>query len=166
MTQGVGEIEALIRQAEADDGFATLGVPGGADLARFMTHELGDRYRTVGRVYWRVSAAGLRGAIDAIRTALAELVGELRAGLPEGEHVPSPELADQAIQVAIYGSRNRVTVTSATASDGAAASAAEPTEVPSSARFWTASRRLGAAVVGFFTVAGAIAAILALHPKL
>jgi hypothetical protein len=39
--QGVGEIEAMIRQAEAEDGFLRLGMPGGAELARLMTHELG-----------------------------------------------------------------------------------------------------------------------------
>lgn len=163
MRLGIGEIEAMIRQAEAKDGFVRLGMPGGAELARMMTHELGNPYRGVSRIYRSVAAASLRGVVDAVRTALAELVGELRAGMPEDAQVPSTELADQALQVAVHGSKNRISVSAAQAS-GESTAAVAPQE-PEKRGFWTTSRRTGALIVGLATVAGAVAAILALHPK-
>jgi hypothetical protein len=121
LTQGIGQIEAWISQAEPDNGFVRLGVPGGADLARLWTHELGNPYRSVSRVYWSVSAATLRGVIDAVRTALAELLGELRAGTPAGQDVPTAEVAGRALEVVLHGNRHRVTINQAAAAEGGSA---------------------------------------------
>jgi hypothetical protein len=161
---GVGEIEAMIRQADSADGFVRQGVPGSAELARLMTSDLGP-YRSVSRIYRVVAAANLRGAVDSIRTVLAELIGELRAGMTDDEHLPSPELAGQAVQVAVHGKRNRVTVASAHASAGSRAEVAAPKEDQPETGFWTTSRRIGAAVVGLAGIVAAAAAVLALHPK-
>jgi AbiTii len=79
LTAGVGEIEALIRRAEASGEASKLLPPASAELALMMTHEVG-RYQ-VEQVYWSVSPAVLRGVVDAIRTALTELVAEMRAGM-------------------------------------------------------------------------------------
>jgi hypothetical protein len=88
------------------------------------------------------------------------IVAESRAGNDGNEEVPPANQANQAINVAISGNKARVTTTSAQASKGSAASVgtAQPAEKP----FWTRSRRVGAFVVGAATIAGAIAAILAL----
>ena len=165
LTHGIGEIDALIRQADSRCGFLQMGPPGGAELARMMTHELGDPRRHVERVYWTVSAASLRGVVDAVRTALIELVAELQAGTAEGEQAPSAELAGQALQVAVHGSKHRITITNATASGGGTAVTAPQNGEPQEHGFWTTSRRIWAAVGVLATIVGAVAAVLALHPK-
>lgn len=120
-----------------------------------MTHEVG-RYQ-VERVYW---SAGT-GVVDAIRTTLTELVAEIRAGTAAEDGTPSPETVGQAVQFAVYGKGNRITV--ATAGPGGTATATTAGEEPEETRFWT-WRRAGAVIVGLATIAGAVAAILALHP--
>jgi hypothetical protein len=163
LTQGIGEIEAWITQAESGDGFVRLSPPGAAELAGLWTHKLGNPYQSVGRVYWCVSAATLRGVVDAVRTALAELLGELRAGTPPGQDLPSAEVAGQALQVVLRGSKHRVTINHAAAAEGGSATI-EPPSPEQDGGFWTASRKIGAAIAGAATVMGAIAAVLALHP--
>jgi hypothetical protein len=83
--------------------------------------------------------------------------------MAEGEEIPSPELTDQAVRVAVHGSKNRITLSTAQAREGGTATVA-PQE-PDKRGFWTTSRRIGALVVGLATIAGAVAAILALHPE-
>jgi hypothetical protein len=61
----------------------------------------------------------------------------------------------------VYGKGNRITV--AAAGPGGTATATSSSEEPAESRFWT-WRRAGATIVGLATIAGAVAAILALHP--
>lgn len=159
LTFGAGKIDGLIRQADERGGPIELGPPGAAELALMMTHEVG-RYQ-VERVYWSVGTGVLRGVVDAIRTALTELVAEIRAGMAGGDVTPSPDVVGQAVQFAVYGKGNRITV--ATAGPGGTATATSSSEEPEESRFWT-WRRAGAITVGLATIAGAVAAILALHP--
>jgi nucleotidyltransferase/DNA polymerase involved in DNA repair len=113
---GVGEIEALILHTEASSHEAVrLSLPGGADIARMMNYEIGERYQQIISAYWSVSTASLRGVVDQVRTTLAELVAELRAGMPADQELPSPDVANQAVNVAVHGSGARVTVTTAQA---------------------------------------------------
>ncbi len=158
LTFGVGKIEALIRQAEERGGSIELGPAAAAELALMMTHEIG-RYQ-VERVYWSAGTGVLCGVVDAIRTTLTELVAEIRAGTAGEDGVPSPETVGQAVQFAVYGRGNRITV--ATAGPGGTATATSGGEEREDSRFWT-WRRAGAIIVGLATIAGAIAAILALH---
>ncbi len=125
-----------------------------------MTHEIG-RYQ-VERVYWSVSSAVLSGVVDAVRTALTELVAEMRAGTAGGDEVLTPEVAGQALQFVVYGKGHRITV--AAAGEGGTAVATIGGEEPEESRFWT-WRRAGAILVGLATIAGAVAAILALYPS-
>lgn len=159
LTYGIGQVEALIRRAEARGGSIDLAPPGAAELALMMTHEIG-RYQ-VERVYWSVSPAVLSGVVDAVRTALTELVAEMRAGTAGGDEGLTPEVAGQAVQFVVYGKGHRITV--ATAGEGGTAVATAGGEEPEEPRFWT-WRRAGAILVGLATIAGAVAAILALHP--
>ena len=123
-----------------------------------MTHEVG-RYQPE-RVYWSAGTGVLCGVVDAIRTTLTELVAEIRAGMTGENGVPSPDVIGQAVQFAVYGKGNRVTV--ATAGPGGTATVTFSSEEPEEYRFWT-WRRVGA-IIGLATIAGAVAAILALHP--
>lgn len=163
LTQGIGVIEDMIRQADSKGGVLQLGPPAGAELARMMTHELGDPSLHIERVYWSVSIVALRGVMDAVRTALAELVGELRAGMAEGEQAPSAELAEQAFQIAVRGNKNRVIVTHARASDGGPAIAAPQMSESEESGFWTTTRRVWAAIGVLAGIVAAVAAVLALH---
>lgn len=159
LTFGIGKIEDLARQADSRGGFLQLGPPGATDLAVLMTHESEGRYQ-VERVYWSVSAADFRSVADAVRTALVELVAEMRAGMVSGDAAPSPEVVGQAVQFVVYGKGHRITV--ANAGEGGTAIATAETGEPAERGFWTVSRRIGAAIVGLATIVGTIVAILAL----
>lgn len=160
---GIGGIEALIHQAEsADDHSLKLSLPGGAEITRMMNGMNGDRSRRVTDVYWSVSAASLRGVTDQVRTVLTELVAELRAGMADGDEAPSAEVANQAVSVAVHGSKSRITVTSAQASAGSVATIDAEGSAPQEPGSWTRSRRIGAMIVGLATIAGAVAAVLAI----
>jgi hypothetical protein len=161
LTYGIGKIESLIARADVRGDPVQLGPPRAADLAVIIGHQIGNV--EVMRVYWSVSVSDLRNVVDEVRTALIELVAEIRAGLPAGEHTPSRELAEQALQVAVYGDKNRVTVVQASAGDAgtATASLTPSSEEPG---FWTTSRRIGAVITGLAIIVTAVAAILALHP--
>jgi len=119
---GIGELEALAKRYEATNESAHLSLPGGADIVRLMNYEIGDRFQRVMEVYWAVSGPALQGIVDGVRTALVELIGELLAGMPEGQDVPSAELTNQAVNVAVSGKKSRVTVAAAQASPGGVSS--------------------------------------------
>lgn len=161
LTFGIGRIESLIRRAESR-GAVMMTPPAAAELALMMTHEVG-RYH-VEQVYWSVTADALHGVVDAVRITLTELVAEMRAGTAAGQEAPSPEVATQAVQFAVYGKGHRITV--ATAGEGGTAVAAPQVGEGEEPGFWTTSRRVWAALVGLATIIGAIAAVWALHPQL
>jgi hypothetical protein len=130
LRQGVGQLEALAASRDATDDSIKLSIPDGTTVASYMNSKNDNPYQRIQAIYWSVAPAVVRGVIDNIRTALAEIVAELRAGLPEGEEVPSADLANQAINIAVNGNKARVTVTSAQASAGSNASigTAQPAE--------------------------------------
>lgn len=101
--------------------------------------------------------------VDGVRTALTELVAEMRAGTGPGVQAPPAEVASQAVQIAVYGDKNRITLNAAVTGDGGTAIASHQVGEEAQSGFWTA-RHIGAIVVGVATVIGAVAAVLALHP--
>jgi hypothetical protein len=127
-----------------------------------MNYEIGDRFQQVMEVYWAVSGSALQGIVDRVRTTLAELIGELLAGMPEGQDVPSAELTNQAVNVAVSGKKARVTVAAAQSSPGGVSSVTPADSADVGPPFWTTARMIGAAVVGIFTILGTVAAILQL----
>jgi hypothetical protein len=131
-------------------------LPGGADLIAYMNHANDNPYESVERIYWAVSTTAIRGVLDRIRTALTELVAELRHGMPDDAVLPPPDLVTQAIQVAVGGKNNRVVVTAAH-SEGAALVGNVQEQEPESPG-WSRGAKIGAAVVG---LAGIIAAVFA-----
>jgi hypothetical protein len=163
LRDGVGAIEEIVRDAERRGDAVKLSLPMGNDIARYMS--AGMQGQQILAVYWSVASAAVRGVLDQIRTALTLLVAELRANTPDEAELPSPQVADQAVQFVVTGKRHRINVNTAQAS-GAGASANVTVEPPAveTSTFWTRSRRIGAFVVGLATIAGAIAAIAALHP--
>lgn len=156
LRDGVGSIEALAEQSEIK-----LAPPKASDLARYMNAENDNPYQHIESIYWAVSPVAVRGVLDQIRTALTQLVAELRAGMSRDEEVPSAETANQAVNVVVTGKRSRVHVTSAQTQglDAPATATSTPQEPPDESGFWTRSRRVGAFVVGASTVAAGVVAV-------
>ena len=159
LRSGVGEIEALIAQAQTKGGYVNLSIPSAADLGRLMDQQSGNPYQHIDSLYWSISEVALRNIADQIRTTLAELVAELRAVMPRGHDLPDPVDAAQAVQVAVHGNRNRIVMRAAHATAGSVATVDDGEADHET--WWTRGRKIGAAVVGFFTIAGAVAAIVA-----
>lgn len=100
------------------------------------------------------------GILDQVKTALAELIGELIAATPSSQDTPTAEQAAQAVNVAISGSKGaRVTVT--TQQSGESSLLATPPQDTEPA-WWNRGRKIGAAIVGLSTIIGAIAAVVVL----
>lgn len=115
---GVGELEAMLRQAR-EDGGARLQIRGGPELAKMMNYraqQQGLDYQAIERVYHSVSEPSLAGVLDGIRTTLVTLIAEMRAGMAADDDTPTASVADQAVNVAVKGDRNRIEITSAQAS--------------------------------------------------
>lgn len=160
LAAGVGELEALVERAE--DNSVKLSLPGAAELAVFMNREAGDPYQTVMALYWKVHTASIVGVLDHVRTTLAELIGEMRAGTPEGESVPTGEVADQAVQVAVHGDSNRVTVVHRSndvqiKTSGRSSTIKGQGSAPERP-WWRNLKLLGAAIVGLATIAATVIA--------
>ena len=158
LRQGVGEIEALIAQGDAE-GIIRLGLPMGSEIAKLMNAE--NRHGRVTRIYWGVVPAAVRGVTDQIRTALTALVAEVRATTPRGDTVPTSDAIDQAVQVVVHGKKARVNVSSSQATGGSTATVqSAPPPEESESEFWTRGKKIGAFIVGLSGVAGAVFAAI------
>ncbi|MGP4085563.1 AbiTii domain-containing protein [Streptomyces sp. KR55] len=158
LRMGVGELEAAARRVMDSDKPLRLALPQSADLVRVMNHEIGNPRQQITELHWGVAAPALMGVLDQVRTALADLVGELRATMSsDDDNLPTPEQIGQAMNVAVHGNRSRVVVTNAQASGESSASVA-PAADEEPGLFGTTGRRIGAVVVGMATVIGTAAA--------
>jgi hypothetical protein len=158
--QGVGELEALVQHTGADDsGGVKLSLPMAAEIGRVMDQESSDPYQHILSIYWSVSRAAIVGVLDHVRNSLAELVGEIRAGMPDDEGIPPASLVSQAVNVAIHGSKARVVVSAAQSQDEGISSVVGNDAVPEPV-FWTRSRRIGAFVAGTASVLGLAVALM------
>jgi hypothetical protein len=98
--------------------------PGAPQIIALMNHRFleddqratsfgGRPSQTIERIYWALPLSTFTGITDSVRTILVELVAEMRARLPKGEVLPSAELADQAVSIAVYGDHNQVVLAQA-----------------------------------------------------
>lgn len=155
LRDGVGGIEALLKQESIK-----LQPVSASTVVALMNAEINDPFQQITSLYWAIAHAAIEGVLDQVRTALTQLVAELRANMPAGAALPSEEAADQAVGVVVTGKRAKVQVTTAQAS-GTSASASVTTAPPEpESGFWTRSRRIGAFIVGSAGVAAAVVAIL------
>ena len=154
--QPIGEIDAMLDQARTSGGQIKLTVPDSQSIVTLMNHEVGDPYQNITALYWSLSQPALEGVIDRVKTTLVELIAEMRAGMPENAELPSAEIADQAVNVAVYGRKARVNVHSAQASGSGTHSVSTG---PSPSDHDVSWRRVGAIFVGVATVAGTLIAL-------
>ncbi|MFF4475412.1 hypothetical protein ACFYZ3_38415 [Streptomyces sp. NPDC001599] len=156
---GVGEIEAMIDAAEGTH--VHLGLPMAMDVAAMMNQANGDPYQQITRIYWSVSTTSLRAILDQVRTTLTELVGELRAAMPDEQEEPTPEQVGQAVTVALHDSPNATVHLNTAQSQGQGTSSAQPT--PSAGEdeeesFWVRNKK-AAFITGTVTVAAGLATV-------
>jgi hypothetical protein len=143
------------------DDYIDFAIPGGASLTALTNDHFrtkGVQYQTIERIYHRTSVTSLVGVVDTVLTNLVELVAELRAGIGGGSTVPDKALTDRAVNIVIYGDRNRVDVAQAVAEAGGRA------EVQSATGKESKGRVILVWAVGIATVVGAVIALLVWHP--
>lgn len=159
LAQGIGDLEALTRQ-EGEP--IRLVPPWGSVLVNYLRKANKNQLHThVDAVYWEILPAVLHGVLVRIRTALAELVGELIALTPTGHSVPEKSTTDQAVQLMITGDRNVVTYSPQHAGDGGANKAVVglPQETAQNKGFWERLRKRGV-LITVSTVVAAIVGVL------
>lgn len=155
LREGVGSIEALARQPEI-----RLCPSMATDLAHYMNAH-GDRpHQHIVALYWAVSPSAVQGVLDRIRTALTQLVAEMRANMARSDaEIPSAQAAAHALSVVVTGRRSRVTVAQASGRNTTATVASTSQGSPEPG-FWTRWRKLGAFTAGLATVVAAVVAVV------
>ncbi|MBA2312951.1 MAG: hypothetical protein H0V97_09165 [Actinobacteria bacterium] len=159
LMSGIGELEELARRAREKDEGVMLGLPGGATLAKLMTHEMGDPYRAVQRVYWNASPTAVFGVVDRVRTKLVELVAQIRSDTGSAADPPG-DAVQNAVNVVIHEKKSRVTVNTAQSSGSGQATVSPPPEI--SPPWWRTTKAIWAFVVGAAGIAAAVFAYLQL----
>lgn len=154
LRMGVGEIHSMVAQHKGDK-VVKLQPAGAALLVSYMngTQQMNGH---ITALYWSVSTIALEGTLGQIRTRLAELIAELRSGTPQGQTLPTPEQAANAVNVVINGRGNRVSIAQAT--NGGAVTT--QTEADEGKKFWTTARLIGAGIVGIATITGTVLAVM------
>jgi AbiTii len=155
---GVGELEAVIRQA--DEGTVRIGLPGGSDLVAYMNLMNDTPYQSIERIYYAIGTASVHGILDRVRTLLTALVAEMRHGMPDDAAVPSEEVATNAAHYVITGKRNKVIINNAqSGGEGTSGIGPESEREPESPR-WKRWARFGSGLVGIATVLALVVAWL------
>jgi hypothetical protein len=153
----IGEIEELAIRHTEQNKAVHFSLPMGADIARVMNHEVADPYQYIHSLYWAVSPSALVGVVDQVRTTLVELVAELRATMPTNQSVPTPEVAANAVNVAVHGGKRHNVLIAASQSPASRARNIQTSEGERTT-WWTPWRKVGATIVGLATVAATIIA--------
>jgi hypothetical protein len=175
VVQPIAELLNIVGSARhKGEDVVRLAPPGAQELVALINHELakqdGSSVSSIGlppsqvveRVYWMVGLSEFAAIIDNVRTTLVELVAEMRAGSPPGTALPTHDVTEQAVDIAVYGKRNRIVVNQV-APHGAGAAAtgggvstgdSRPESKPRRLMWWIAG------VAGVLAAAAGIAALV------
>ena len=157
--EGIGTLEAAAASADrSENGFVNLSLPRASEIGSLMDEESGNRFQRITALYWSISGVAIHGVLDQVRTTLAELVAEMRAGTPSSSALPTAGVANQAVNVAVQGKSARVTVQSAHVSEGSSANLRVDDDRDNSP-FWTKSRRVVAFVAGLVSIVFVVAQV-------
>jgi len=81
--------------------------------------------------------------------------------MPTGQVSPTPEQANQAVQVAVHGRKSQVSVNTAQASGGSTSSVVQPAPgEPTDPVWWRTWSKLGGFIVGCAVILGTVIAVL------
>lgn len=152
--QPISEIADMIGMArQRSETTVKLGVPLGSGIVAVMNDELreGSESQVIERIYWEVSLIPLTRILDAVRTRLVSLIVEMRAGTQRGKALPSRDVAEQAVGIAIYGKGHRIVIQQDSA--GGTATIGQSSE--------STARRIAFWIVAVATVVAAVAAAVA-----
>lgn len=156
LRNGIAELEAFASKSET----LSLALPNGTLIAKLMSARLQQPFQGVERVYWAVGPASFHGVVEAIRTALADLVGEMLRVLPSEDETPPKELADQAVNFLNTGKRPTIILNNSQAAGGSTSTATLAPPKPEKAESWLTRWRNRGIFIGAFTVVGGAAAAL------
>jgi hypothetical protein len=151
---GIGELEELVRRSQERGEPIRIGVPGNDLLAKVLSHQANGH---VDRIYWNVSPIAVHGIVDQVRTRLVELVAQIKADTSDLE-APASDVVTNALELAVYGRKARVTINAAQASGSGPATVTEPAS--KGPTWWRTAKGLGALAAGSATIAAAIIAWL------
>lgn len=156
LQSGVGELEELV----AHSGEAIkVSLPMAADLAAYMNHESDDPTQQITELYWSVSRSAVAGVVDQIRSALAELIGEMRAALPAGQSEPDAQQAQQAVNIVMKGF-SRVNLNQVQSTGGDASVTQPAPEEPTASLLARVPKSVWGFAVGAATIVAAVYAYL------
>lgn len=159
LCEGIGTLETMAASADnSEHGAVHLSLPMAREIGSLIDKASGNPFQQITALYWSISGMAVHGVVDQVRTTLAELVAEMRAGTPSSSALPTAGVANQAVNVAVQGKRARVTVQSAHASEGSSANLNVDDDRDDSP-FWTKSRRVVAFIAGLVTITFAVAQV-------
>lgn len=158
LPQPIGQLEDLAVQAKARGEAVKVSLPGAAELVLLMNHDADNPFQVIHNLYWSVDGTTIASIGDNVRTTLVDLVAALRRGMAEADEVPSAELAEKAVGLAVYGDQSIVIVRNVAAMSGASSSIQQET-APSVPRARTGAK-LVALLAGLGTVLVAVIKLL------
>jgi hypothetical protein len=158
LTNGLAELEAF---ATGIDGpSVNIALPGGDLIAKIMVRDLNDPFVDIHRVYHCVMRTAIHGVVEAVRTALADIIGEMLRVLPKDDLEPPRELADQAVHFMSTGERSTIVFNTSQASTGSTSTATLSRPEPAKDESWWKRWRNRGIAVGIATILGATATVL------
>lgn len=150
---GIAEIEKLAIQDDEDD-VVKLQPALAAELVYYLNAHHVQNGR-IERLYWAVSPVALEGVVEHVRTAVAVMVAEINATMPDDAQTPPAEAATNAIHFVVTGKRNKI---SFAAAHGGSTVETLPPGAEQKPRHWL---RIAAAVLlGLVAIAGVIFALM------
>lgn len=151
--QAIGQLEDLAAQAKARGGAVKFALPGAAELVRVMNYESSDRFQNIHSLYWSVDGTTIASVGDNVRTTLVELIATLRRGMASSQEVPSADLTEKAVGLAVYGDRSIVIVRNIGVSAGSHGTVVQDAQKESRPRL---AAKIVAVIVGAATILVAI----------
>lgn len=105
----------LAREGEMK-GSIQIGPPGSPEVVAYMNATSNASYQHIDRLYWVLTPSVISGVLETIRSKLVGLVAEMRVGLEPGKGVPTADVADQAVNVVVFGDKARIRATQSASS--------------------------------------------------
>lgn len=153
---GIAEIEHMAAQTEP----INLSIPASETLARILTDNQTNPFVVVTGVFWSVMPVTLHGIVEAVRTRLADLVGEMIRVLPSEDITPPKELADQAVHFVNSGERATIVVNTSMASGHSTSTATASPPTPAAEESWWKRLRKKGIVLTLIAAAAGVAGVL------
>ena len=109
MRSSISALVEIARSSDPNDNGIKLSPPGAALLVKSMNMS-GQTNGTIHRLYWQIASVSIREVAERVCTTIIEVVNEMRAGMEDDQELPSSDVASQAVEVAVRGDNNRITL--------------------------------------------------------